>query len=302
MFGDLKYMPRRSNSDDGEITANFWNTKDADTFIPSSVKAESLPAGRFVVEKDYNDILNFKRVKDEFASIVYNPTAQGKLIISDVQMFWDRKDFFAEKNITQRMGILLFGVQGCGKSVILQHIIKQTIQGGGVVFQGTPFDGNYDSFVEGLRTFRKIEPNRPLVCVYEEIDKLVDKAGDSQILGILDGESSINHVLNIATTNHPDKLDPTLINRPRRFDRLIEVGFPDKETRTIFYEGKGLQGDELELWVTKTQDLSFAAMTELFVLVKAYNKTFEESLARMKRMMTDTPKLEKFKKSIGFGA
>lgn len=293
-------MPRHSQPNK-DITANYWNNKDADTFIPSSVKAEALPAGKFVLEKDYNDILNYKKIKDEFEDILYNPTAQANQILADIKLFWDSEPFFASNNITQRMGILLFGAQGCGKSVILNHVIKQTIEDGGVVFQGTPQEGNYDSFIECIRTFRKIEPKRHLVCVFEEIDKIIEKTGDSQILGVLDGESSINHVLNIATTNHPDKLDPTIVNRPRRFDRIIEIGFPDEETRIAFFKGKNIEGEELDMWVKNSIDLSFAAMTELFVLVKAYKRDFDKSLARMKQMMVETPKLEKFRKTIGFG-
>lgn len=296
----MNIMPRNSNQNDG-VTANYWNTKDADTFIPSTVKAEHLPSGRYNLSKDYNDILNFTKIKDEFQEIEYNLTAQGKEILDSVELFWNSEEFFAKNNIAQRSGILLFGNVGVGKSIVVAQIIREHIKNDGVMFQAAPQEGSYDSFIEGIRTFRKIEPKRRLLCVFEEIDKIIEKTGDSQILGVLDGESSINYTMNLATTNHPDKLDPTIVNRPRRFDRIIEIGFPDKETRTSFFKGKNIEGEELELWVEKSAELSFAAMTELFVLVKAYGRDFDKSLARMKHMMVETPKLEKFRKSIGFG-
>jgi hypothetical protein len=285
-----------------DISANYWAQKPDGSFMPVSISEDKLPAGRYLIERDYNDNLIYKPVKDEFESIIYNPTSQAKEILDEVDLFWERGDWFAAHNITQRMGLLLFGVQGCGKSVILKHIEKKTIRDGGIVFQATPYEGTYYAFIEALRTLRKIEPKRPLVCVYEEIDKIVAKSGDSELLGILDGESSINHVINVATTNHPEELDPTIVNRPRRFDRMIEVGFPDEETRRTFFSSRHLAGEELELWISKTADLSFAAMTELFILVKGFNRDFDKSLKRMHKMMVESPKLDKFKKQIGFGS
>lgn len=296
-------MPMFDDDDNPNVNskANYWGEKSSNVFIPISIKAPTLPPGKFVITKDYNDNLNYTKIKDEFEHIIYNPTIQAKEILEDVKKFWGYQKFFAANNITQRTGVLFFGTQGTGKSIIVSQITREHIENGGVVFQGTPQKGDYDSFVEGLRTFRKVEPTRPLICVFEEIDKIIAKTGDSHILGILDGEYSINHMISLATTNHPEDLDPTIVNRPRRFDRIIEIGFPDEETRTTFFKTKNLNGKELELWVNNTSELSFAAMTELFVLVKAYGRDFEKSLARMKKMMVETPKLEKFRKSIGFG-
>ena len=44
-------------------------------------------------------------------------------------------------------------------------------------------------------------------------------------------------VLTIATTNHPDKLDPALLFRPSRFDYRFEFPLPDPEIRRVFVLG-----------------------------------------------------------------
>ncbi len=52
----------------------------------------------------------------------------------------------------------------------------------------------------------------------------------SQLLTELDGLESLHNVVVIAATNRPDIIDPALL-RPGRFDRLLQVGAPDLETR-----------------------------------------------------------------------
>jgi transitional endoplasmic reticulum ATPase len=46
----------------------------------------------------------------------------------------------------------------------------------------------------------------------------------------LDGMHSLKNVVVIAATNRPDMLDPALL-RAGRFDRMIEIGFPDEPAR-----------------------------------------------------------------------
>jgi transitional endoplasmic reticulum ATPase len=57
----------------------------------------------------------------------------------------------------------------------------------------------------------------------------------SQILTEMDGISSLNGVVVLAATNRPDMIDPSLL-RPGRFDRIILVPNPDKETRKKILE------------------------------------------------------------------
>ena len=52
----------------------------------------------------------------------------------------------------------------------------------------------------------------------------------SQLLTELDGLEGLQDVVVIAATNRPDMIDPALL-RPGRFDRMVEIGLPDLESR-----------------------------------------------------------------------
>ena len=75
----------------------------------------------------------------------------------------------------------------------------------------------------------------------DEIDSIATSRGSgddshvterviSQLLTELDGLEGLQDVVVIAATNRPDMIDPALL-RPGRFDRMVEIGLPDLESR-----------------------------------------------------------------------
>jgi transitional endoplasmic reticulum ATPase len=106
-------------------------------------------------------------------------------------------------------------------------------------------------------TFRKARQASPCIIFMDEIDSIAPvRGGDSdshvtervisQLLTELDGLESLHNVVVIAATNRPDIIDPALL-RPGRFDRLIQVGAPDLETRkailSVHFKRKPLADD-----------------------------------------------------------
>ena len=77
----------------------------------------------------------------------------------------------------------------------------------------------------------------------------------------------------LATTNHPEKLDPAILDRPSRFDRKYHFNLPKKTERTAYLElwNAGLEA-ELKLSAPgvaevalATDAFSFAYMKELML-------------------------------------
>ncbi|HYZ96927.1 MAG TPA: AAA family ATPase, partial [Nitrososphaeraceae archaeon] len=66
-------------------------------------------------------------------------------------------------------------------------------------------------------------------------DSMVTERVVSQLLTELDGIHSLNGVVTIAATNRSDMIDPALL-RPGRFDRIVYVPLPDKNTRKKIIE------------------------------------------------------------------
>jgi SpoVK/Ycf46/Vps4 family AAA+-type ATPase len=67
--------------------------------------------------------------------------------------------------------------------------------------------------------FDKAREYSPCVVILEDLDALINDQNRSFFLNQLDGLESNDGLLVIATTNHFDRLDAGLSNRPSRFDR-----------------------------------------------------------------------------------
>jgi len=170
---------------------------------------------------------------------------------------------------------------------MVQQICASIIKSGDLVFI---MDCQPSMFRSGLHQFRTVEPGRRLVCVYEDVDAIIDRYGEDEMLSILDGEQQIDTVFNIGTTNYPERLDKRIIARPRRFDRIIKVGMPTASMRKVFFTRK-LQVDEQDIdrWVKSTNEFSFAACAELVISVLCLGNDFEESVTRLRDMATSLP-------------
>jgi hypothetical protein len=186
-----------------------------------------------------------------------------------------------------------------GKTCLVQQIIADIVNADGLVFQCT----NHPAvFNDGLAQFRKVEPDRPIVCLFEDIDAIVAEHGEDEILQLLDGESAIDKCLNIATTNYPENLDKRLVARPRRFDRVIQIGMPSPEVRKLYFQKKlNVTDVEIENWVKASDGFSFAACAELVISVCCFEKPFENAVKDLKEMMSANVSSRDYDKSQTLG-
>lgn len=77
----------------------------------------------------------------------------------------------------------------------------------------------------------------------------------------------------LATTNHPERLDPAILDRPSRFDRRYHFELPaEAERRTFIASWNGALQEEMRLsdaaaqaLAGLTDDFSFAYLKELFL-------------------------------------
>ena len=148
--------------------------------------------------------------------------------------------------------------------------------------------------------FREVEPNRPVVCVFEDIDAIIDRYGESELLSLLDGDSQVDKVVNIATTNYPERLDKRIVSRPRRFDRLIKVEVPADEVRKAFLKAKLPKTQSVDTWFKLTKGLSFAGLSECIISVICLGNDLEETIAVLKEIEERTPQLAEFGGKMGF--
>lgn len=282
-----------------------WGLVGAKTYKGFPRTQKRLPAGVYSITLDRNDgKAIFVRREVATDDIIELEKGLTKTMLDEIKLFWRKEEQFKQLGFLHRRGYLLYGPQGTGKSSVVKQIMSDVVQKGGLVF----LCDNPKFFNDALVTLRQAEPSRQVVCVFEDIDAIIARYGEDELLSVLDGANAIDHVLNVATTNYPERLDRRLVARPRRFDRVIKVGLPGENNRRQFLTArlpgkKGKARDkEIEKLVSKTSDLSMAAMTELLISVYCLGNDVDDSVAILKALNTKNPSSSDFEKggSIGF--
>jgi SpoVK/Ycf46/Vps4 family AAA+-type ATPase len=223
-------------------------------------------------------------------------------ILQEIENFWSLGEKFQRYGYLHRRGYLLYGPQGSGKSSVVHQVVHRIIKAGHVAV----FCEHPGVLTRTMELFRKVEPERPLVCMFEDIDAIIEIHGDSELLQWLDGSHQINKVINIATTNYPERLDRRIVSRPRRFDRIIKIEAPGAHIREAYLSKKlpELHGPELARWVELTEGLSFAALAELVISVACLGNSLEDTVEVLRTLDDQRPSSREFERpgAMGFGA
>ena len=156
---------------------------------------------------------------------------------------------------------------------------------------------------EGVSMIRKIEPERPIVALMEDLDALIDTYGENRYLALLDGETQVDNILYIATTNYPDLLVRRFVDRPSRFDTIKKIGMPSAEARKMYLETKEpyLTEKELKEWVSRTDGFSVAHLRELIIAVKCFEYSLDDTIERLDKMRVRKPSSEDGDEKEAFG-
>jgi AAA+ superfamily predicted ATPase len=260
-----------------------WAITGHNIFKPVSTTFAKLEKGVYNIFATQQHGIVFEKKNICVDDLLRFPESVSDRILQEITTFWNKGDKFKLHGFLHRRGYLLHGPAGSGKTCLVQQIISDIVKSDGLVFQCT---NHPNVFNEGLSNYRKVEPNRPVVCLFEDIDAIIDEYGEDEILTLLDGENQIDRVLNIATTNYPEKLDPRLVARPRRFDRVIKIDMPPNSVREMYFEKKlKISGVDLDRWVQATDNFSFAACAELVISVMCFEKPFDDSVNTLREMM-----------------
>jgi hypothetical protein len=193
-------------------------------------------------------------------------------IQNDFSQFFTSRDEYDRYGIPWKRGVLFHGPPGNGKTHALKALVNWLNQPCLYIksFEPDRFQSPHDTI---RSVFHRARQTTPCLLVLEDLDSLIDDGNRSYFLNELDGFASNTGIVVLATTNHPERLDPAILNRPSRFDRKYAFGLPEPEERRAYLmlwndrvqPELRLPDVALDAIVGQTEEFSFAYLKELWL-------------------------------------
>lgn len=266
----------------GGASSSCWAQSD-NAFYGVAKAHERIPSGMYRCEISDRIGPVFLRQTIELDGIVRLPDSASDEVIREVRAFRGMREKFAAHGFLHKRGVLLWGPAGSGKTVTVHQICHLVVQeeGGVAIMVDQP-----RAAAECLQLLRRIEPERPVVAIFEDLDALVQRFGENEYLALLDGEAQVDNIVFVATTNYPEDLDARFVDRPSRFDTVRYIGMPSREAREVFLTAKApaLVNGQLEAFVEASDGFSIAHLKELVVLTQCFGYPLHEAAARLRKM------------------
>lgn len=160
-------------------------------------------------------------------------TDDRQVLDRNLTRFIESVPLFKDKGLRASRGIMLTGPPGTGKTLTCKVLMNQI--DATVIYVARDSVSEVGQITQLYKMARRLAP---AVVILEDIDTLgglsredMDHPILGEFLNCLAGVEENDGVVTLATTNHPEKLDWALTDRPGRFDVRLDFGYPDEEHR-----------------------------------------------------------------------
>jgi hypothetical protein len=189
---------------------------------------------------------------------------------TDLATFFAAQATYESYGVPWKRGILLLGPPGNGKT----HAVKALINRLGkpcLYVQSLRPPSYHSEHTMVTRVFERARKAAPCILVLEDLDSLVNDGNRAFFLNELDGFAANTGIVTLATTNHPERLDPAIVDRPSRFDRKFYFNLPGSDERSRYLllwnaqlrEAMHLSDEDAQTIAAQTEGFSFAYLKEL---------------------------------------
>jgi hypothetical protein len=201
------------------------------------------------------------------------------LLEEETRTFLEARDFYEKLGSQYRRGVLMYGPPGEGKTTIIRQLARNVFPKDSItiitsILPQSPL----------LEHLSKYEDSRLKIFVFEELAAVIRSRWNriEEVLDFLDGESSVDNSMTIATTNYPERLPPNIISRPGRFDVLLEVNSPDEdEIKELVHHFLGGWPEKMK--ASDLKGLSTAAIKEACLLASMKGIFLGDAVKRIRK-------------------
>lgn len=146
-----------------------------------------------------------------------------KLVEQDVSQFFDNIDLYTRFNQPGSRRLLLVGEPGGGKTSAANEIATKYAENMCVVIAT-------DLKAVMMHTYNISKANMPTLIILEDAESTIPW-GNSDVLNYLDGINqprTEKGCYMILTTNFPQRIEPRILKRPGRIDKIVKFGVLDQ--------------------------------------------------------------------------
>ena len=182
-----------------KLDAGFHNvTYDYHT---NQIRLEIIPLSETIKVHDFPDKNKF----DELFGAFFNPQISQKI---------------KSLGFLHKVGILLHGREGTGKSTIMKYYSHHAIVDNNalVFYIGRDYVSQCWDFIKKIRNVQ----TNPIIVIFDEVDQHLYN-NEGMMKQIFDGNLSIDDSIFFAATNYIEKIPDAIKNRPSRFKYVCDV-------------------------------------------------------------------------------
>lgn len=262
---------------EGDIVTTSSDITNHDVFIHlrRSTKNQILPNGIYVVDSTSTGLIlrPYSGAIDDYVALPHSV----ERLPEDMEKFFNNRSSYEKLGLRHKRGALVYGSPGNGKTLRIMKCAEEFVK-------------MHDCYVftlsGSIRTVDFLQYLVPVIASGKNniviMEEITERAhNDLQAtLRFLDGDTSWNNSYIIATTNTPERLPANLIDRPGRFDILLEVEDPDDAVRKMYIEHFfGSASTEI---VKETKGYSIAYIREMIIRSKLDGIPIEDTVKNMK--------------------